>query len=82
MYEMSVSGRGRDPFQQNFDVCTDSDGLGWVELFFILLSADVWVSVNYCEEVYERYFEKSKFMLQSNSRMPFLRQPKLITEFS
>lgn len=29
---MSVCGRGRDPFQQTFDVCTDSDELGWMEL--------------------------------------------------
>lgn len=73
---MSVSGRGRDLFQQKFDVCSDSNGLGWVELqkdnfcalcqmslvFFILLSADVWISVNYCEQVYERHFKKSKYV--------------------
>lgn len=76
MYEMSVCGMGRDPFQRTFDVCTGSNGLGWIELqmdscwalwvmsmvIFILLPAGLLISVNYFEEVYERHFKKSKYV--------------------
>lgn len=73
--------RRRDPFQQTFNACTDSDGLGWVELqmdslqalgvmsmvVFILLSAELQVSVKYFEEYMEDILTKeSTFRLQRN----------------